>query len=171
MKKKKRGVHVGWETLSCVQRCPVQGADTVREKALPPAGPVSLLRGRAQSLLTSSWGKSSRQYTSSQRNRMKYIMSGCWTNCVRESLCGLWLSRSEASPEWLAFLQEGDTAVTSGTRGERTPPPNRRAAGSPGRPPQCTCRPKEGARGQASTARRGRGCEPIAQLGRLRPTG
>lgn len=54
---------------------------------------------------------------------MKYIMSGCWTNCVRESLSRLWPSRSVASPEWLAFLQEEATgeAVISGNPGEQTP--------------------------------------------------
>ena len=70
----------------------------------------------------SSWGKSSRQYTRSQRKRMKYTMSGCWTSWVSESLCRLALSCSVASPEWLAFLQGQDTgrAVTSGTPVERT---------------------------------------------------
>lgn len=32
---------------------------------------------------------------------MKYITSGCCTNCVRESLGGLWLPRGTASPEEL----------------------------------------------------------------------
>lgn len=47
---KKGGVHVCWETLSCVQRCPVQGPDTVREKALPPAGPVFIAQRRSESV-------------------------------------------------------------------------------------------------------------------------
>jgi hypothetical protein len=32
---------------------------------------------------------------------MKYITSGCCTNCVRESLGGLWFPRGTASPEEL----------------------------------------------------------------------
>lgn len=81
-----------------------------------PVGVLSLLRRHThQSLLMSSCGKSSRQYTRSQRKRMKYIMSGCCTNWVSESLCRPPLSRSMASPEWVAFLQKEDTGeeVTS----------------------------------------------------------
>lgn len=114
---------LGGSQLPAEVPCPVPKIKRSVKKS-HPVGVLSLLRRHThQSLLMSSCGKSSRQYTRSQRKRMKYIMSGCWTNWVSESLCRPLLSRSMASPEWVAFLQKEDTgeAVTSRSPVQRAP--------------------------------------------------